>query len=160
HSEVLPMPCGRIAMKAVRLSSRVLPIIVAVLVLSGRALAQDASIVGVVTDESGAVLPGVTVTVSSPALQVATMTVVTDTRGEYRATPLPIGTYSVEYMLSGFNTIRREGIILTASFVAKLDAQMKVGQLQETVTVTGASPVVDVVSTTSATRLTRETLDT
>ena len=87
------------------------------------------------------------------------MTAITDARGEYRLTPLPIGTFAVEFTLSGFQTVRREGIILTASFVAKIDMQMKLGAIAETVTVSGASPVVDVVSTTSATRLTRETLD-
>jgi hypothetical protein len=130
------------------------------LLVSTRAYAQDASIVGIVTDESGGVLPGVTVTATSPALQVGSIAAVTDAHGEYRLTALPIGTYSATYTLSGFSTVRRSDIVLTASFAAKLDVQMKVGDLQETVTVTGASPVVDVVSTTSATRLTRETLDT
>lgn len=63
---------------------------------------QDASIIGQVTDESGAVLPGVTVTASSPALQIQTITSVTNERGEYRLSPLPIGTYEVVYTLSGF----------------------------------------------------------
>ena len=126
----------------------------------GRLLAQqEAGIVGAVTDPSGAILPGVTVTATSPALQLPSVTAVTDARGEYRLTPLPIGTFAVEFTLSGFQTVRREGIILTASFVAKIDMQMKLGAITETVTVSGASPVVDVVSTTSATRLTRETLD-
>ena len=126
---------------------------------AGAAAAQDGSIVGFVTDESGAILPGVTVTATSPALQVGSVTTVSDQRGEYRLTPLSIGTFSVEFTLSGFQTVRREGIVLTASFVAKVDIQLKVGAIAETVTVSGASPVVDVVSTTSATRLTRETLD-
>ena len=126
----------------------------------GRLLAQqEGGIVGAVTDPSGAILPGVTVTATSPALQLPSVTAVTDARGEYRLTPLPIGTYAVEFTLSGFQSVRREGIILTASFVAKIDMQLKLGGIAETVTVSGASPVVDVVSTTSATRLTRETLD-
>jgi hypothetical protein len=120
---------------------------------------QEGGIVGAVTDQSGAILPGVTVTATSPALQLPSVTTVTDSRGEYRLTPLPIGTFAVEYSLSGFQPVRREGIILTASFVAKIDMQLTLGTITETVTVSGASPVVDVVSTTSATRLTRETLD-
>src|SRR5436305_796841 len=120
---------------------------------------QEAAIVGAVTDPSGAILPGVTVTATSPALQLPEVTTVTDARGEYRLPQLPIGTYAVEFTLSGFQSVRREGIILTASFVAKIDMQLKLGGIAETVTVSGASPVVDVVSTTSATRLTRETLD-
>ena len=104
-----------------------------------RALAQtDAGIIGTVTDESGAVLPGVTVTVTSPALQVPSMSAVTDAKGEFRITPLPIGTYTVEYSLSGFPDIRREGIRLTVGFSAKIDMQLKVGSLEETITVSGA----------------------
>lgn len=74
----------------------------------------DASLYGLVTDESGAVLPGVTVTVTSPALQVRTVSAVTAADGEYRVTPLPIGIYQVEYTLQGFQTVRQEGIRLTA----------------------------------------------
>jgi carboxypeptidase family protein len=119
----------------------------------------DASIIGQVTDESGAVLPGVTVAASSPALQVGEMSVVTNERGEYRITPLPIGTYAVAYTLSGFQTYRREGIRLTAGFSAKLDTQMKLGIMAETITVSGQSPVVDTTSTATTTQLTRETLE-
>jgi len=120
---------------------------------------QDASIVGVVTDESGAALPGVTVTATSPSLQVPSVTTVTNERGEYRLTPLPIGVFSVVYELSGFQSVRRDGIKLTTGFVATVNVPMGIGAVQETLTVTGASPVVDVVSTAPATRLTRETLD-
>jgi hypothetical protein len=120
---------------------------------------QDASIVGVVTDESGAVLPGVTVTARSPALQVPEVAAVTNERGEYRLTPLPIGVFSVTYQLPGFQTIRREDIRLTTGFVATVNVSISIGGVQETITVRGGSPVVDVVSTAPATRLTRETLD-
>src|ERR1043166_5428457 len=130
------------------------------LLVSTRAYAQDPSILGIVTDESGGVLPGVTVTATSPALQVGSIAAVTDAHGEYRLTALPIGTYSATYTLSGFSTVRRSDIVLTASFAAKLDVQMKVGDLQETVTVTGASPVVGVGSTAAAPRRPREPLDT
>ncbi len=120
---------------------------------------QDASIVGQVTDESGAVLPGVTVTATSPALQVRQLADVTNDRGEYRLTPLPIGTYAVEYTLQGFQTVRRQELRLTIGFQARLDIVMKVGALTESVTVSGAAPVVDVTSTSTRTQLTRETLE-
>src|SRR5690242_16545007 len=130
--------------------------------LPGRAAAQagDASIIGVVTDESGAVLPGVTVSASSPSLQVQQVSDVTNARGEYRLSPLPIGTYEVDYSLSGFQGLRRDGIRLTVGFIAKLDIVLKVGSLEESVTVSGTSPIVDVNSTgTSRTSFTRETLE-
>lgn len=121
--------------------------------------AQTANIVGRVVDDSGGVLPGVTVTTTSPALQVPSVTAVTDDRGEYRLTPLPIGEYAVEYTLGGFQTVRREGIHLTASFTARLNVTMKVGELEETVTVSGATPVVDTASTSITSHLTKEVLD-
>ena len=120
---------------------------------------QEASIVGIVADQSGAVLPGVSVTARSPALQVPSVAAVTNERGEYRLTPLPIGLYSVTYELQGFQTLRREEIRLTTGFVATVNVSMSLGGVQEAITVTGGSPVVDVVSTAPATRLTRETLD-
>lgn len=119
----------------------------------------SATITGRVTDASGAVLPGVTVSVSSPALQVPEMTAVTDERGDYRLTPLPIGTYTASYELNGFQTSRRDGIRLTVGFTARLDVALSVGNVQETVTVSGSAPLVDVASTTTTTQLTRETLE-
>jgi carboxypeptidase family protein/TonB-dependent receptor-like protein len=135
--------------------------LVALHLASAAAFAQgtSASIIGQVVDESGAVLPGVTVTATSPALQVAQVTFVTDGQGEYRLTPLPIGTYIVIYELSGFQTVRRENVPLTAGFVAKLDIKMKVGAVAETVTVSGAAPVVDVTTTATVTHLTKTTLE-
>src|SRR5437773_210099 len=82
---------------------------------------QEATIIGQVTDESGAVLPGVTVTATSPALQVSQVTDVTNERGEYRLTQLPIGTYAVQYELQGFGALRREDIRLTVGFTARVD---------------------------------------
>jgi len=116
----------------------------------------SASIVGRVTDESGGALPGVTVTTTSPALQVQQLVAVTDQEGEYRLTPLPIGRYVVEYALSGFQTLRQEDVELTVGFVVRLDKVLKVANIAETVTVSGASPVVDVVSTAIRTTLTLE----
>jgi hypothetical protein len=131
--------------------------------LAGPAVAGQgtapASIIGQVKDESGAILPGVTVAATSPALQVQSVTAVTDERGEYRLTPLPIGTYGVEYTLSGFQTIRLENVRLTVGFVAKLDQVLKVGALADAITVSGLSPVVDVTSTANRTELTRESVD-
>src|SRR5207247_419095 len=97
------------------------------LALAGQA--QNASIIGQVADESGAVLPGVTVTATSPALQVPQVADISNERGEYRLTPLPIGIYTVQYELSGFGTLRREDIRLTAGFIAKIDVVLKVGTL-------------------------------
>src|SRR6187200_376509 len=104
------------------------------------------TIAGTVKDTSGAILPGVTVEATSPALIEKVRTAVTDGTGQYRIENLRPGTYAVTFALSGFSTFRREGIELTGSFTATVDAEMRVGQLQETVTVTGASPIVDVQS--------------
>src|SRR5438552_2956911 len=136
--------------------------LVTVLGVVGTAAAgQDAAgIVGQVTDESGAVLPGVTVSAKSPSLQVSEVSAVTDGRGEYRLTPLPIGTFEVVYELSGFQRIRREGLRLTSGFIAKVDVILKVGSLEESVQVSGASPIVDVTSTGTSSRLTTEMLET
>ena len=120
---------------------------------------QEASIIGQVKDESGAILPGVTISATSPALQVPQVTDVTNQQGEYRLTPLPIGTYAVVYTIQGFQTIRREEVRLTAGFTARMDITLKVGTLNESVTVSGAAPIVDVTSTTTRTELTRETLE-
>src|SRR5437016_11371892 len=121
--------------------------------------AQEASIIGQVTDDTGAVLPGVTVIATSPALQVKQVVDVTNERGEYRLTPLPLGTYTVEYALEGFQTVRRPELRLTAGFTAKVDIVLKVSTLAETITVSGEAPLVDVTSTTATTQLTRETLE-
>jgi len=117
-----------------------------------------ASIVGRVTDESGAILPGVTVSAASPALQVPQVVGVTDAQGDYRLTPLPIGTYEATYTLTGFQTVKREGLRLTGGFVARVDVVLKVGAIQESVTVS-ATPTIDVQSTGSVTVLTKETLE-
>ncbi len=119
----------------------VLPAIV--LLLPAAAHAQS-SIAGNVKDASGAVLPGVTIEASSPALIEKTRTSVTDGTGQYRIVDLRPGTYTVTFTLPGFGTVKREGFVLPADFVATLNAELKVGGLEETITVTGESPVVDV----------------
>ena len=110
-------------------------------VMAGQGAANPAGIMGVVTDNTGAVLPGVTVTATSPALQVPSVTSVSDERGEYRLSPLPIGLYTVLFELPGFQNVRREGVRLTVGFTARVDSEMNVGAVAETVTVSGASPL-------------------
>ena len=118
----------------------------------GPAFAQSATntsgIEGKVTDESGGVLPGVTVTISSPALQAPQVEAVTDENGRFRFTALPRGVYTVTFVLSGFQKLTRPDVSLDAGFIASLDMRMAVGQIEESVTVTGASPVIDVRTTT------------
>ena len=103
----------------------------------------QASITGVVKDTSGAVLPGVTVEASSPALIEKSRSVVTDGTGQYRIVDLRPGTYTVTFTLAGFATVKREGLELTGSFTAGVSPEMKVGAVAETVTVSGESPIVD-----------------
>src|SRR5207247_3813081 len=120
---------------------------------------EGASIAGVVKDTSGAVMPGVTVEAASPALIEKVRSVVTDERGLYRIVDLRPGSYSVMFTLPGFSTLRREGIELTTSFTATVNAEMTVGSVGETVTVLGESPVVDIENVRQQTTIARETLD-
>ena len=108
----------------------------------------QASITGVVRDTSGAVLPGVTVEAASPALIEKVRSVVTDGGGQYRIVDLRPGVYAVTFTLPGFAVVRREGVELTGSFVATINADMRVGALEETITVTGETPTVDVQTAT------------
>jgi len=116
---------------------------------TGAAYAQGdrASISGVVTDETGAVLPGVAVEASSPSLIERTRTGVTDSSGRYAIIDLRPGTYTVTISLQGFRTVRREGILLEGAFAAQVNGSLAVGSVEETVTVSGSTPVVDVQST-------------
>ena len=118
------------------------PIVALAVLLPTIAYAQ-ATITGTVKDTSGAVLPGVTVEASSPALIEKVRTVVSDGTGQYRIVDLRPGTYTVTFTLTGFNTFKREGVELTGALTATINADMKVGALEETVTVTGESPIVD-----------------
>ena len=114
-----------------------------VVLLPVAAFAQGTAIAGAVTDTSGAVLPGVTVEAASPALIEQIRAVVTDGSGRYRIEGLRPGVYSVRFVLPGFRTFLREGIVLSAGFTAGVNAELSVGALEETITVTGESPVVD-----------------
>jgi len=105
---------------------------------------QAAAIAGVVRDTSGAVLPGVTVEAASPVLIEKVRTVVTDAEGRYDIVGLRPGSYVLTFSFTGFSTVRREAIELTAGFTAAVNAELRVGALEETVTVSGASPLVDI----------------
>jgi hypothetical protein len=136
------------------LHRRLLVAIALVLAIPTLAAAQQTSgIAGVVRDTSGAVLPGVQVETTSPALIEKVRTAITDEAGRYSIVELRPGTYTVTFTLSGFATVRREGIELSGGFTAAANAEMKVGGLEESVTVTGASPLVDVQNTRNQTRI-------
>jgi hypothetical protein len=125
------------------------------------ALAQaQATLAGVVRDNTGAVLPGVTVEVTSSALIEKARTTVTDGTGQYRITELPPGTYTLTFTLSGFNVFKRDGVEVRGSGVIPINAEMRVGALQETIIVTGESPLVDTQTTRRETVITSETLAT
>ncbi len=127
-------------------------------VLPATAFAQ-ASITGIVKDTSGAVLPGVTVEAASPALIEKTRATVTDGSGAYQIINLQPGTYTVTFTLPGFNTFVRDQIELSGSFVATVNADMRVGALAETITVTGQTPLVDVRSSAVQKVVTKEIVD-
>src|SRR5437867_1670405 len=137
---------------------------VGVLVITGVLLAPGVTsaqaISGTVTDATGNILPGVTVEARSPALIEQVRTAVTTGSGQYQITELRPGTCSVNYTLTGFSTLVREGIELTSGFTANLDVQLRVGAITETVIVTGATPLVDVQNVTKHTVATREIIDT
>ena len=130
------------------------------LILPALARAQQASsIAGLVRDSSGAVLPGVTVESASPALIERVRTAVTDAQGRFNIVNLRPGTYVVTFSLAGFNSVKREGIQLTAGFTAAVNADMQVGALEETITVSGESPLIDTQNTRQQKVLSSELLD-
>ena len=131
---------------------------IALLLLPGLAAAQQ--IGGAVTDTTGGVLPGVTVEVRSPQIIEQVRTAVTDGAGQYLVVALEPGTYSVTYSLPGFGTLVREGIELSFGFTANVDVQLAVGDIEETVTVSGASPVVDIQNVDQRAVMDRELIET
>ena len=134
--------------------------VVAVLALLLPAVAGAQAIGGSVTDSTGGVLPGVTVEARSPALIEQVRSNVTDGSGRYQIVALEPGVYSVTFALPGFRTLVREGVELGTGFTANIDAEMAVGALEETVTVTEATPLIDVQSVEQSARLDRELFET
>ena len=129
------------------------------LLAAAPAAAQDSGIAGAVTDDTGGVLPGVAVEAASPVLIEGARLAVTDARGRYAFTALRPGVYTVTFTLTGFTTVVREGVELTAGFTAPLNAALAVGALEETVTVSGRSPVIDVQRVQERQVVTRDVLD-
>ncbi|MGE3843207.1 MAG: carboxypeptidase-like regulatory domain-containing protein, partial [Vicinamibacterales bacterium] len=109
----------------------------------------QAAVTGTVKDTSGAVLPGVTVEAASPALIEKVRSTVTDANGAFSIIDLRPGTYDITFSLTGFSSLKREGIVLSGNFTASVNAEMRVGALEETITVSGEAPVVDVSTTRS-----------
>ena len=128
------------------------------MLLSASAYAQSA-IVGVVKDTTGAAMPGVTVEASSDVLIEKVKSAVSDENGNYRIADLRPGTYSLSFTLAGFKSVKRDGLQLPAEFTATINADLEVGSLEETITVTGASPVVDVTTAAKTSVLDREAID-
>lgn len=138
--------------------TRIAALLLIALLSAGRPAAAQfvstAGIDGTVTDQSGAALPGVSVTITSPALQVPQMDAVSNSEGLYRFSQLPAGAYQVKFNLAGFQSVVRDGFQIGAGFAAKLDMVLRIGTVEETITVSGASPVVDVTTTSGAQTLT------
>src|SRR3990170_2013490 len=133
-------------------------VIACIVAIPSTAWAQSA-FSGTVRDSSGAVMPGVTVEASSPALIEKVRSAVTDENGVYRIIDLRPGTYTLTYTLSGFNTVTRQGVELGSNFTATINVELTVGQLQESITVSGETPVVDVQSNVKQQVLSRDVLD-
>ena len=127
------------------------------LLIPGIAGAQQ--IGGTVTDTTGGVLPGVTVEARSPALIEQVRTAVTDGNGQYLIVALEVGTYDVTYSLPGFGSVLREGVALNSGFTANIDIQLGVGDIEETIAVSGATPVVDIQNVEQRQVMDREVID-
>lgn len=148
-------------MTQVRLQCSAAMVVIGLLLAAISASAQTGSsgIAGVVKDSSGAVLPGVTVEAASPALIEKVRTVVTDNDGQFKIVSLTPGRYSVTFSLVGFGSMKRDGIDLPANFTAPINAELQVGDLEETITVSGQSPVVDTQNTSVRNLISKDTLD-
>src|ERR1700694_4577765 len=130
-----------------RFLSKSLAVLLCAVIIPAVVFTQDrgtSNIAGVARDASGALLPGVTVEATSPALIEKVRSVVTNSQEQYTIVDLRPGTYAVTFTLTGFGTFRREGIERPPSFTATVSAELKVGSIAETITVTGAAPMVDV----------------
>jgi hypothetical protein len=117
------------------------------------------AIAGVVKDGTGAVMPGVTVEAASPVLIERTRSVVTDNAGQYKIVDLRPGTYEVSFTLAGFKTVKRADIIIEGTFTAQVSVELQVGQVEETLVVTGSSPAVDVINNQTTFVANRDVLD-
>ena len=122
-------------------------------------LASAQQIGGTATDTTGGILPGVTVEARSPAIIEQVRTVVTDGAGQYLIVALEPGTYTVTYTLPGFSTLVREGVVLASGFTASIDVQLSIGDIEETITVSGASPVVDIQNVEQRAVMDRDVMD-
>jgi hypothetical protein len=142
-----------------RMFARLIFVAALVALLPAAAAAQTSAIGGVVKDASGAVLPGVTVEASSSALIEKVRAAVTDNGGQYKITTLRPGIYTVTFTLPGFSVVKRENVELTSDFTATINADLKVGAIEETITVSAESPVVDTQSITTRTIMTRDVMD-
>ena len=142
-------------------TGRIFLLVLATMLAPRPAVAQQTGILsGVVRDAQGGMLPGVTITIASPALIGGARSTDTAGTGTYQFTALPPGVYEVSYELSGFSPLKRADIRIQVAQVTRLDVELKIGGLQETVVVTGLSPVVDVGSTTTQTNVSKELFDT
>ncbi len=119
----------------------------------------QSAIVGLLTDDSGGVLPGVSIEVSSPAMIEGSKTTVSDSQGRYRFEAMRPGVYKLAFSLTGFGTVVREGVNLPSNFTATINAEMKVGSLEETINVSGTAPQVDVQQATRTTVIARDVID-
>src|SRR5262245_57868679 len=131
----------------------------ALMLLTASGAFAQATIAGVVRDSSGGVLPGVTVEATSASLTERIRTAVTDATGQYRIVTLPPGSYALTFSLTGFKTVRREDVAVSGSGVIPINAELSVGALQETITVSGASPVVDTQTTRREVVVNQETIN-
>lgn len=141
------------------MSSRTTVVVGLLSVLWASGAAAQSALAGVVKDGSGGAMPGVTVEAKSPALIEGLRVATTDTQGQYRIIDLRPGVYQVTFTMPGFAAVTREGIELRANFTAPINAELRVGTLEETVTVSGATPVVDMQSATNQQVMTKELLE-
>lgn len=141
-----------------RLGLGILLVLACVLGAPAIASAQSA-IVGLLTDDSGGVLPGVTVEATSPVMIEGSRSATTDGQGRYRIPELRPGIYKLTFSLAGFGSVVREGVVLPAAFVATVNAEMKVGSLEETINVQGTAPQVDVTQASRTTVIARDVID-
>src|SRR6266516_542100 len=146
-------------MKVVRWLSTIVFTLCALTAADARAQVQTGSIVGVVTDSSNAILPGVAVSLSGERLIGGVQTQPTDATGAYRFDRLPPGTYHLKFELQGFRSVERSDVVVNAAFVAAVNAKLEVGSVQETVTVTGDSPTVDTHSNLQQTVMSQDVLE-